>query len=272
MDQARVGRSLRVIRRAQGLRQVDVARGAGCSQGLVSLVERGHGASLSVAALCRIFAAVGAGLDCVVRYRGADLDRLLDERHAATAMTLATYLRDLGWRVAAEVTFNHYGDRGSIDLLGFHPPTRSALVVEVKTELASAEETLRRLDVKVRLAPSPTEARFGERPARVARLLAVLDSTANRNRVSRLGPLLEAALPLRSAAMRQWLRDPGPAIGGVLFVAMARDTSPHASMRGTRRVRIIAGAPVVLPVQGTAQIEPTGRSKQPLDRRYQHRG
>jgi hypothetical protein len=60
-------------------------------------------------------------------------------------------LRAGGWTTAVEVTFNHYGDRGSIDVLAVHPVARIALVVEVKTEITSAEETLRRLDVKVRL-------------------------------------------------------------------------------------------------------------------------
>jgi transcriptional regulator with XRE-family HTH domain len=172
-----------------------MARAAGCSQALISAIERGHCASVTVAALCRVFAVLGADLDCVVRYRGAELDRLLDERHAAATMAVMPLLRDRGWRVATEVSFNHYGDRGSIDLLAYHPPTRTAMVVEVKTELTSAEETLRRVDVKVRLGSGLVQERFGERPARVARLLAVLDSTANRSRVARLAPLLEAADP-----------------------------------------------------------------------------
>jgi transcriptional regulator with XRE-family HTH domain len=234
VNQLRVGRSFRAIRRSQGVRQVDVAQVAGCSQGLVSAIERGHCAAISLAALGRVFAALGADVDVIVRYRGADLDRLLDERHAAAAMAVLPLLRKHGWGVISEVTFNHYGDRGSIDLLAFHPPTRTALVVEVKTELVSAEETLRRLDVKVRIAPSLVPDRVGERAARVVGLLAVVDSTANRSRVARLAPLLETAFPLRSAELRHWLRAPGPAIGGLLFV---RNTSPGIRTRGSRRVR-----------------------------------
>lgn len=236
MDPIRVGRSLRAIRRSKSWRQVDLAGAAGVSQGLVSEIERGHCGAVSVTTLVRVFAALGADLDCVPRYRGADLDRLLDERHAATTIALMPLLRGRGWLGATEVTFNHYGDRGSIDLLAYHPATRTALVVEVKTEIASAEETLRRLDMKVRLASGLVRDRFGERPARVARLLAVLDSTANRSRIGRLGPMLDESLPLRSAALRRWLRAPGPAAGGVLFVRRVRNISHATAPQGSRRV------------------------------------
>jgi transcriptional regulator with XRE-family HTH domain len=151
VDPIRLGRSLRVIRRSRGQRQLDVAQAAGVSQTLVSAVERGHGARLSVGTLARVFAALDADLELVVRYRGGTLDRLLDERHAATVAAVLGTLRARGWTTAVEVTFNHYGDRGSIDVLAVHPVARIVLVVEVKTEITSAEETLRRLDVKVRV-------------------------------------------------------------------------------------------------------------------------
>jgi hypothetical protein len=40
------------------------------------------------------------------------------------------------------VTFSIYGERGSIDLLAWHSETRTLLVVELKSELTSIEETL----------------------------------------------------------------------------------------------------------------------------------
>ena len=128
---------------------------------------------MSLRTLCDVFDAVDADVDVVVRYRGGELGRLMDAGHAATAAALCRQLRGAGWSVEVEVSFNHYGDRGSIDLLAYHPATRTLLVVEVKTEIASAEEMLRRLDVKARVAPLLAPERFGERPARVVRLLAV---------------------------------------------------------------------------------------------------
>ena len=156
-----------------------------------------------------MFAALEADLELVVRYRGGTLDRLLDERDAATVAAVVGALRARGWTTAVEVTFYHYGDLGSIDALAVHPVARIALVVEVKTEITSAEETLRRLDVKVRLGAGLAWERFRLPVTRVVPLLAVLDSTANRSRVVRLAPLLDPAFPNRSAALSQWLANPG---------------------------------------------------------------
>jgi hypothetical protein len=110
---------------------------AGVSQTLVSKVERGRCDHLAIGTVGRIFAALEADIDLVVRYRGGTLDRLLDERHAATVASVARMLQSHGWTTAVEVTFNHYGERGSIDLLAVHPVTRTALVVEAKTEITS---------------------------------------------------------------------------------------------------------------------------------------
>ncbi len=237
MDPLRLGRSLRVIRRTRGQRQLDVARAAGVSQALVSSIERGHGERLAVATVARVFAALDADLDLVVRYRGGTLDRLLDERHAATVAAVMSTLGAHGWTTAVEVTFNHYGDRGSIDLLAVHAPTRTALVVEVKTEITSAEETLRRLDVKVRLGAGLARERFGVPVARAVPLLAVLDSTANRDRVTRLAPMLDPAFPNRSVDLRHWLANPATPSAGLLFVRMSRGSGGGAGMSGPHRVR-----------------------------------
>jgi transcriptional regulator with XRE-family HTH domain len=242
MNAWKVGRSLRAIRRSRGLRQVDVATEAGVSQALVSSIERGRCGTVAVSTLDRVVSAAGADLECLVRYRSAELDRLLDEAHAATTIAALARLRAAGWSALTVVSFNHYGDRGSVDILALHPTTRTVLVVEVKSEIASAEEMLRRLDVKARLGGRLALDRFGERPARVARLLVVRDSTVNRARVRRLEPLLAAALPLRSGELRRWLAAPGPMVGGLLFVDAARDTSGGAGTRGARRVRRSAGA------------------------------
>jgi hypothetical protein len=57
-------------------------------------------------------------LDVRVRWRGEGLDRLLDEGHATVVDRLVALLESLGWQTWLEVTFNDYGDRGSIDVSG----------------------------------------------------------------------------------------------------------------------------------------------------------
>ncbi len=211
---------------------------AGVSRTTVSSIERGLWRSMPLRTLATVAAAVEADVEVLVRHRGGELDRLLDAAHAAIVAALSSQLRETGWRLANEVRSNHYGDRGSIDLLAYHPATRTVLVVEVKMQITSAEEMLRRLDVKVRLAPMLVPERFGERPARVVRILAVTASSANRARVSRLEPILETAFPLRSRALTGWLRAPGPVPGGsaagLLFV---RNVGAAGVTHGERRVR-----------------------------------
>src|SRR4029079_17838803 len=80
-----------------------------------------------------------------------DIDRVADEGHAALVGLVAALLEGLGWQVRPEVSFSVFGERGSIDLVAWHPTARILLVVEVKTSLNSVEETLRRHDLKVRL-------------------------------------------------------------------------------------------------------------------------
>lgn len=223
------------------MRQQDLGAAAGISQAAISLIERGHWEALSVRALRRVFGAVDAAVVISVAWRGGALDRLLDERHAALAGHVADDLRRHGWRVLPEVTFNHFGERGSIDLLACHVSSGTLLVVEVKTELTSIEETLRRHDTKLRLAPALGVERFGERPRSTVRLLVVLDTTVNRARVARQDAVLTRAYPMRGIVLRRWLRDPAApksgeeARGGLRFVRL---TNPRGGMRGTDRIRV----------------------------------
>jgi hypothetical protein len=129
-----LGRLARLIRHRARLRQVDVARAAGVGRWKVIDLEAGRLADLS-------FGEVEACLDCldmglVVRavYRGAEADRLLDQRHADLVEAITTLLRTYGWEVRVEVSFAFYGERGSIDVVGWHAPSLTLLIVEVKSE------------------------------------------------------------------------------------------------------------------------------------------
>lgn len=102
-----------------------------------------------------------------VRWRAGALDRLLDEDHSAVVGALAELLGKLGWEVQLEVTYSVYGERGSYDILAWHRPTRTLLVIEVKTDVVSVEATLRKLDEKTRLAKSAgktSAGTYGPRP------------------------------------------------------------------------------------------------------------
>ena len=234
MSDVAVGRALRAIRIHLGLRQTDVAIKAGVAQQLVSRIERGDSARMTRRTVGRVLEAVGADVVTIVRWRGGQLDRLLDEGHAALVGVTADLLRRHGWEVLTEVTYAEWGERGSVDILAWHAATRRLLVVEVKTEIASAEELLRRHDEKVRLAPKLARDRFGGAPRSVTRLLVLANRTANRTRLARLDASVGATYPARTAAVRAWIADPAAttALHGLLLLR-----EPARSRCGIRRVR-----------------------------------
>lgn len=216
-----------------------MAAKAGCSQGAVSLIERGHIRSLPQ--LRRVLAAVDASVLVEVRWRAGALDRLLDEDHARLVGFLLNVLRGLGWEVQAEVTYAEYSERGSIDLLAFHPRLQILLVIEVKTDLPSVEATLRKLDEKVRLGPTIARKRFGWTPRAVARLVAVPADRTMRRRVERHSSVLAAALPVRGLEVRRWLAEPDGPMAGLWFVTATNGRSGIQRSQGRERIRVRNG-------------------------------
>ena len=106
MEDIRVGSAVRAVRLRRGWRQSDVAALAGVSQTTVSLVERGHLESLTLATVRAVARALGIWLQLEPRWRGADLPRLLDERHAALVGLVVADLRRRGWEVRVEYSVN----------------------------------------------------------------------------------------------------------------------------------------------------------------------
>jgi len=228
---------VRALRQRRSWRQDDLGARAGVSQAVISLVERGQVGRIQLDTLDRIAGALDAELVVYLRWRGGDLDRLLDEGHALLVGATAAMLRSLGWDVLPEVSYQVYGERGSIDLLAWHAPTRTLLVIEVKTDLVSIEETLRKHDEKVRLAVSVARDRRGWPAGSVARLLVLPGTTAARRRVARHGSVLDLVYPRRGGELRSWLRRPDGPIGGVLFVSsIVRDRATRVAL-GRKRVR-----------------------------------
>ena len=244
MEDQRIGRALRALRHRLGWRQLDLADRARVSQPSISLLERGHVGGLSIRALRQICQAMDANVVVLVRWRGGDLDRLLDERHARLGAVLARRLEQLGWTVMPEVSYSVFGERGSIDLLCWHAASRTLLVVELKSELTSIEETLRRFDVKRRLAARVAADRLGWQAANVGRLLVLPSDRTARRRVAAHAPLLARALPNSAADVRRWLREPSGPLDGILFMTDSDQASGRHGTSARRRVRRPTAAPV----------------------------
>jgi len=232
----RIGARFRALRHRLGWRQSDLAARAGVSAGVVSLIERGRLERVSLAKLRRVAATLEAEFVVQLRWRGGDLDRLVDEGHAALVGATATMLTSAGWLVRIEVSYSIYGERGSIDILAWHPATRTLLVVEVKTELTSVEETLRRHDAKGRLAGRIAADQFTWTPAAVRRLLVLPEHATPRRRVERHRAVLDTAYPMRGHRVRASLRSPAGTDDGLMFITVP----DHASRRppfARKRVR-----------------------------------
>jgi transcriptional regulator with XRE-family HTH domain len=216
----RFGLHFRALRVRQALRQSDVGGLAHVSRGVISRIERGLVGRLQVDTLERAAAALGATVDIRLRWRGEQLDRLVDEAHAALVERVVALLRALGWEVVVEASFSIWGERGSIDVLGYDPRTGFVLVVEVKSVVPDNQATVHDLDRKTRLAPRIAAER-GWAVRGVGRLLVVGESSVSRRRVARLAATYASAFPLRGAAVRRWLRTPDRPISGLLFLAYA---------------------------------------------------
>src|SRR3954452_4350228 len=125
MDLRRFSRSVRALRMRRGWRQEDLARESKLSRSVVGRVERGERAGLQLDALVAVAEALGATVDLTIRWQGEGLDRLLDEGHATLVDAVVAWLRAWGWEVAVEVSFARGRERGSIDVLAFHPARRA---------------------------------------------------------------------------------------------------------------------------------------------------
>ena len=68
-----------------------------------------------------------------------------------------------GWVHAPEVSFAFYAERGVIDILAFHEPTGSLLVIELKTEFVSLEDLLGTMDIRMSHAADIAGSAAGDR-------------------------------------------------------------------------------------------------------------
>jgi transcriptional regulator with XRE-family HTH domain len=224
-----------MLRIRSGLTQAILGTRAGVGRQAVSLLERGHARRLRLGVLEAILGALDARLDLRLLWNGPELDRLRDAGHAALGAVVKRRLERWGWVVRVEVSYSRYGERGRIDLLAFHPPSRSLLVVELKTVLVDVQELLGSLDAKSRLARHIAE-RFGWDVRSVVPAIVFVSSRTTRRRLHAVDTLFDR-YALRGRRALAWLRQPSSTSGVVWFEtppSTARDVSARERVRPRR--------------------------------------
>lgn len=234
MDDRKVGRILRAVRQRRGLRQAGVAANAGLSQSVVSKLERGRLDVVGLETLRRVALELDVSIVISATWQGGQGDRLLDRAHAAVVDRVIETLKALDWEVAAEFSFNHFGDRGSVDVLAWHAARRVLLIIEVKATLTDLQALLLSLSRKLRVVPDLAREELGWNAEHVARLVVIAGTTANRSVVSRHAATFDASFPARSREILSWLRRPVGPLAGVWFVS----TSSLGSRTSVPRARI----------------------------------
>lgn len=237
MDDLRVGALVRAVRHRLGWTQADVATRAGVSQRVVSRLETGHLDHMTVARVRRIGAALEVRMELAAHWRGGDGVRLLDAAHAALVDRSVSVLRSSGWDTIVEYTFNEYGERGAVDIVGWRATDQALLLVEAKSRLLDTQETISTLGRKARVVPRLLARERGWSARHVAVVLLLDDLTANRSAVMRHAATFGAAYPQRGRAVRAWIRRPGGSLAGIWFLSPSRHATTTQQIGSRRRIR-----------------------------------
>jgi transcriptional regulator with XRE-family HTH domain len=253
MDLVRFGRGIRALRLRRGWRQRDLAAAAKVSPTMIARIERGDG-TVQPKNHDAVAAALGARTELRLSYNGEALDRMLDAGHAALVDAVAVVLRRFGWDIVIEATFWIRGERGSVDVLAWHPATRTVLVVEVKSVVPDVQAMLSSIDRKVRLAHVIARER-GWIPVAVGAVLVIGEDRTARRRIDAHAAIFEQSFPQRAIAVRRWLAHPDATspLRGLWFLSARRSVTPRHRVRGLRHAAAArAGA-----------LEPTVRDTEP---------
>ena len=201
----RLGSGLREGRVAARLTQRAVAQRVGTSQGTISALERGHGASSPLELWATVAAAVGRRLTVYLEATsGAELPR--DMEHLKRQRLVIETARLGGWRPGFEVPVDPLAARsGSVDVLLTQPTTGETVLVEVWDWLADVGEAVRSSDAKL----AAVRRRMGEGGAgasdesSVQQLWVLRGTRRNRDLIAEFEVIFDARFPGSSAA---WLR------------------------------------------------------------------
>lgn len=235
MDDLAIGRLLRELRIRLGWTQRVIAAKTGVSTAAYSEIERGLIDTVPLGKLRRVAATLDVRLVLEPRWRGAAVDRVLATRHASMTEAVVRLLLAAGWQVQPEVSFSHYGERGVVDIVAWHAPTGTLLLVELKTELVDLNGLLATTDRRRRLA-GVIAAPFDWTPRRVAQWVVVAESKTNRRRLGAHRVAYRAAFPDDGRAVAGWLHRPDRGLSALWFLPDSAGSSERGRRAPTLRV------------------------------------
>ena len=235
MNDAQVGRVFRAMRIRRGWRQEDLSERAKVGSDAVGLFEHGHIERLSVRAIRRVWGALGIVVDLDPRISPAERAMLLDAGHAALVDSGAAIHQQHGWEAIVEFTFNIAGERGSVDLVAWHPARRALAIDEIKTRLPDMQDLYSSFDRKMRIVPTLLARERGWHADVFGRLLVVADTPTNRRIVRGHAATFRSSFPGDSRVARSWVADPSGPCAAIWFVPYPAGTRSYDVLRRVRR-------------------------------------
>jgi hypothetical protein len=191
-------------------------------------------------------------LDLIPRWRGGELDRLMNAAHSAMHERLARSFQAKPGRLAVpEVSFSIYGERGVVDILAWHQATRTTLVIELKSTVVDVQDLVASVGRKRRLA-TKIAAERGWGSDEVGCWVVIAGTMTNRRRVGEHAAMLRAAFPDSGLALRRWMRSPVGSIAALSFVSNAHPGNARASFGTRQRIRPCAARSNRTPVSSSS--------------------
>ena len=204
------GHQIRSTRIALDVPLAEVAARVGLTPSYIARVERGR-ANPTIGAVESLFDALGIEVDWQLRGPVFIGDaRRGDVVHARCLSYAQRRLEAAGWHVAREVEVVHGRHHAWIDLLAFHPATRTLLIVECKTRAEDAGAIERQVTWYERVAMEQARA-LGWEAVRTMTWLLVLASDEAETDLARHREAFATSFPRRA---REMALDLGGVAGG----------------------------------------------------------
>jgi transcriptional regulator with XRE-family HTH domain len=241
MQDERVGRLIRAVRIRRGWRQLDLAALVGCSQRWIAQIELGRLDATTIGTMRKVGDALEIRVTIDAWWRAGDIAQLLDAVHAGIVERVMRDLVAAGWNAIPELSFNHYGERGSVDIVAWHAATRTLLIIEVKSRIDDVQDLLHTFGRKVRIVPDVVARERGWVPLQVATMLVVGESSAARMIVRRHVTTFDAVWPARTGACKRFIARPDegtePFRGGILLLAAGSGSAAAPTVQPRRIAR-----------------------------------